>query len=333
MKQNRAGAAALQASSGQNREAAPSLSSRFSLGGLVELKWLEDFLSLAETRSFSRSAELRHVTQPAFSRRIRALEAWLGADLIDRTSYPTRLTTAGEAFKTQASAILAHVNNARALVRGKVPLPSDTIEFALPHALSLTLFPQWLAEVEKRIGKLSCRLIAGNVHDAVMALVEGGCDLLMCYHHSQHPIGLDLDRYETLTIGREQVRPYAKAGKAREPLFQLPGRRDAPLPFLAYAPNAYLRRVVDLILEHAPCFLAEHYETDMAEGLKAMALEGHGIAFLPESAVRRELRSRQLAVAGDERWAMELDIRVYRERRNAKPAVERLWSYLVQRYT
>jgi LysR family transcriptional regulator, hypochlorite-specific transcription factor HypT len=299
----------------------------------VELKWLEDFLSLAETQSFSRSAELRHVTQPAFSRRIRALETWLGADLIDRTSYPTRLTPAGEAFKKQAAAILAHMNNARALVRGKVPLPTDTIEFALPHALSLTLFPQWLTEVERRIGKLSCKLIAGNVHDAVMALVEGGCDLLMCYHHSQHPIGLDLDRYEVLTIGRERVQPFARAGRNGEPIFQLPGKPDAPLPFLAYAPNAYLRRIVDVVLEHAPCFLADCYETDMAEGLKAMALEGHGIAFLPESAVRRELRQRQLAIAGDERWNLELEIRVYRQRRNPKPVVERLWAYMAQRYS
>ena len=42
----------------------------------METKWLEDFVSLAETRSFSRSAQLRHVTQPAFSRRIQSLEAW-----------------------------------------------------------------------------------------------------------------------------------------------------------------------------------------------------------------------------------------------------------------
>ena len=51
----------------------------------METKWLEDFVSLAETRSFSRSAQVRHVTQPAFSRRIQALEAWTGIDLIDRT--------------------------------------------------------------------------------------------------------------------------------------------------------------------------------------------------------------------------------------------------------
>jgi DNA-binding transcriptional LysR family regulator len=41
----------------------------------MELIWFEDYLALAETLNFSRAAELRHVTQPAFSRRIRALEA------------------------------------------------------------------------------------------------------------------------------------------------------------------------------------------------------------------------------------------------------------------
>ena len=72
----------------------------------METKWLEDFVSLAETRSFSRSAQLRHVTQPAFSRRIQALEAWAGIDLVDRSSYPTRLTPAGETFHGQALEVL-----------------------------------------------------------------------------------------------------------------------------------------------------------------------------------------------------------------------------------
>ena len=63
----------------------------------MELKWLEDFLSLARTGSFSRSAEERHVTQPAFSRRIKSLEIWVGVPLVDRSSYPTHLTPAGQA--------------------------------------------------------------------------------------------------------------------------------------------------------------------------------------------------------------------------------------------
>ncbi|MFZ5509455.1 MAG: LysR substrate-binding domain-containing protein [Pseudomonadota bacterium] len=296
----------------------------------MEIKWLEDFLSLAETRSFSRSAELRHVTQPAFSRRIKALEAWLGTDLIDRSCYPTRLTPAGEAFKAQASAILAQMTSARALVRGQAPLPEDVIEFAVPHTLALTLFPHWLARAEKHFGKINCRLIAGNVHDAVMAMVEGGCDLLMCYHHPQQPVELDADRYDALPLGAETLRAYVRCNRARVPLHRLPGRREAPLPFLAYSPHAYMRRMTDMILEHAPAHLRQCYETDMAEGLKVMALEGHGIAFLPQSAVEREVSRGQLALAGDERWSIEMEIRLYRDRRNANPIVERLWQLLAE---
>ena len=44
----------------------------------MQFKWLEDWLALAATRSFRNAAEQRHVTAPAFGRRIRALEAWFG---------------------------------------------------------------------------------------------------------------------------------------------------------------------------------------------------------------------------------------------------------------
>jgi DNA-binding transcriptional LysR family regulator len=51
---------------------------------VMNLIWLEDFLALAATGNFSRAAEDRHSSQPAFSRRIRALEEWVGVDLFDR---------------------------------------------------------------------------------------------------------------------------------------------------------------------------------------------------------------------------------------------------------
>lgn len=62
--------------------------------------WLDDFLVLAASGNFSRAAELRHMTQPAFSRRIRALEDWLGLVLFDRGSHPATLTEAGEWCRT-----------------------------------------------------------------------------------------------------------------------------------------------------------------------------------------------------------------------------------------
>ena len=305
----------------------------------METKWLEDFISLAETRSFSRSAELRHVTQPAFSRRIQSLEAGLGADLIDRTSYPTRLTPAGEVFYEQALEMLGQINNARALLRGKRPTAQTTVDFAVPHTLSLTFMPKWMTELEAGFGSLRTRLIALNVHDAVMTMVEGGCDLLLCYHHPRQPVQLDASRYEMLTLGNEALRAYARCDRSGTPEFSLPGTAKSPLPFLSYTSNAYLGRMVELILSDAkrPLHLEKRYETDMAEGLKMMALEGHGVVFLPESAVTRELKQKQLARAdgGQPEWEVNMEIRLYRERptaqRPGKPIVSRLWEYLVQR--
>ena len=50
----------------------------------MDLDWLKDFLALAELKSFSRAADARNVTQPAFSRRVRALEEWVGTRLFSR---------------------------------------------------------------------------------------------------------------------------------------------------------------------------------------------------------------------------------------------------------
>ncbi|HEX9391776.1 MAG TPA: LysR family transcriptional regulator [Usitatibacteraceae bacterium] len=303
----------------------------------LEIKWLEDFLSLAETGSFSRSAEQRHVTQPAFSRRIRALENWVGAELIDRTSYPTKLTAAGEAFRERAAEIVQDVFDARATLRGQRPIAADTLSFAVPHALSLNFYPKWLTKLERSCfdgAPLATRLVALNVHDAVMALVEGNCDLLMCYHHPEQPIQLDPQRYAMIPLGAEGFRPYAKALRDGSPSLILPGKASNPVPHLAYSPNAFLGRMVEIILDAArrPHYLRRRYETDMAEALKMMALEGHGVAWLPDSAVARELKSRQLALAGGELWWGEMEIRLYRERRSmkagAKPLLDQLWMYL-----
>jgi DNA-binding transcriptional LysR family regulator len=291
----------------------------------METKWLEDFVSLAETRSFSRSAQLRHVTQPAFSRRIQSLEAWAGTDLVDRSSYPTRLTPAGETLYGQSLEVLQALQSTRAMLRGHTTAGQDVIEFAVPHTLAFTFFPAWVSGLREQFGPIKSRLIALNVHDAVMRLVEGSCDLLIAYHHPSQPYQLDTDRYEMVSLGEEVVAPYVKPDANGAPLFQLPGKPGHPLPYLAYAPGAYLGQMVELILKQSGTAIHfdRVYETDMAEGLKAMALEGHGIAFLPHSAVKKDLRAKKLVSAvpvGMAGMQITMDVRAYRERPSGKEA-------------
>ena len=323
----------------------------------METKWLEDFVSLAETRSFSRSAQLRHVTQPAFSRRIQALERWAGTDLVDRTSYPTRLTPAGQTLYGQAIEMLQGLQSTRAMLRGHSAAAHDVIEFAVPHTLAFTFFPAWVTSLRSEFGPLKSRLIALNVHDAVLRLVEGSCDLLIAYQHPSLPLQLDATRYEQVSLGEEVMAPWVKPDADGAPRWRLPGRPGQPLPYLGYAPGAYLGSMVDQLLKSSPTpiHLDRVYETDMAEGLKAMALEGHGIAFLPYSAVRKEVRARKLVSALPpeiDTLEVTMEIRAYRETPTApattktgrgkavaevsvqpKTAADALWAYLVSQQT
>ena len=304
----------------------------------MESKWLEDFVTLSETRSFSRAAELRNVTQPAFSRRIQALEGWVGTALIDRTSYPTKLTPAGQVFQEQAIEMLGQINGVRALLRGKHSAGANTLTLSVPHTLAITFFPQWLTELERGFKrKINTKLSAFNVHDAVLQLVDGGCDLVMIYNHPRVPVHLDPQRYDTLRLGSEHLRAYSKSIDGK-PQFKLPGNKVRPVPFLGFSNGAYLGRMSDAMLTDSlfPQYLATVFETDMAEVLKMMALAGHGVAFLPESAVIAELRAEKLALAGD--LSIEMEIRLIRERpqkdggknQGGKELVAEVWDYLSQ---
>jgi DNA-binding transcriptional LysR family regulator len=306
----------------------------------MDTRWLEDFVALAETRNFSRAAVSRHVTQPAFSRRIQALEAWTGIALVDRSVYPTRLTPAGEAFHGQALEMLAALQATRNLLRAHQGAGQDTIEFAVPHTLAFTFLPQWLHELKPRFGALKARVHATNVHDAVIRLTEGHCDLLIAYHHPSQPLQLSAERHEWLALGSETLAPFSAPGPGGGPLHRLDpagGARPAPpsVPFLAYAPGAYMARLVEGLVKTASAALplVAVYETDIAEGLKAMALEGHGCAFLPASSVRREVASGRLVRAAPPgRFELSMDVRIVRERplaaRAAKPLATSLWEHV-----
>jgi DNA-binding transcriptional LysR family regulator len=170
-----------------------------------------------------------------------------------------------------------------------------------------------------------------------MRLSEGGCDLLIAYHHPSQPLQLNPERYDMLVLGRETLAPFSCANARGRAVYTLPGEKGQRIPFLNYAPGAYLARLVDLIVKESPqaAALAPVYETDMAEGLKAMAIEGHGLTFLPVGSVQKELRAGRLVEAAPEdSFRLTMEVRIYRERpgsgagRPAKAAAQGLWAYL-----
>ncbi|MGO4668262.1 LysR substrate-binding domain-containing protein [Bosea sp. 2RAB26] len=292
----------------------------------MEVKWLEDFLSLASTASFSRSAAERHVTQSAFSRRIRQLEDWVGLPLVDRASYPVRLTSAGENFRGTAQELLQDLYRARDKLREKQGLRANTLSFAALHTLSLTFFPQWLRRIEPRFGGLRTRVSADNngIDSLVTSLREGGSDFLLIYSHSAVPVFIGDTDIIHMRLGDERVVPVSAPDASGRPLHRIePGA--TPARHLAYGAGSFFHHVLaDLFARRALERITIH-ENTMSEGLKAMALAGWGLAWIPESIVRLDLASGQLVRAADASWDLTVDIRLYRSLSNSRPVVEQFW--------
>lgn len=303
----------------------------------MEVKWLEDFLSLADTRSFSTAARERHVTQSAFSRRIQSLEAWMGTQLVNRHVSPASLTPAGALFRSYAAEILRNVYAARTLVGGlhADTREADTVQFAVAHTLVFTFFPEWLKQLNRDYGTVRPRVAAVNVPEGVVQLFEGRCDLLLSFHHPQLPILLDPVRFPFLKLGVERILPYSAGDAHGQPLFRLPGVRDEPLPYMAYASGAFLGNVVEMLLLNAPepCALRRSFETHMSEALKTMVIAGHGVGWLPEGCVQREFADGSLVRAGSDAWTTALEVRLYRSTEHTGEAGSLLWNWIRDQMT
>ncbi len=293
----------------------------------MELDWLEDFLALSVTLNFSRAAEARNVTQSAFSRRIRNLEMWVGTSLIDRGVYPAALTPAGIAFRSAATDLVQQLAQAREEALGRTPTHGGVISFTALHTLALSFFPAWLRRLEESLGPLKTRMAATNVHDCVEAVGTGACDLMLCYSHPIVPTAVDIGRNPSLRLASDRILPVCAPDAAGRPLHDLEGEGGA-LPYLCYTPDSFLGRIVQTIVdrEDLSSRLDFCYENSMSEALKADALQNRGLAWLPESAIRRELAEGSLVQSGGERLTMAVDIRLYRAAERSRREVRRLWA-------
>lgn len=292
----------------------------------LELKWLEDFIALAATHSFSQAAERRFVTQPAFSRRIRSLEQSLGLTLIDRSRTPVSLTESGQLFLVTARSVVEQLGEVIRHLHHLEGGQGEVLQFAAAHSLALGFFPGWIARLRSEGLNMASRLIATNVGEAVHALREGGCDLMMAFYDPDAALQMDPEIFPSIHLALTSMLPVCAAREDGSPLYDLESGQNFPL--LAYSAGAFLGRSVNLLLRQRKLRYTTVYETAMADSLKSMSLQGLGIAWVPHLSVTAELARGELVPCGGEQWQIPLEIRLYRCSLVRKAAVRLLWRKL-----
>ncbi|RZJ58286.1 MAG: LysR family transcriptional regulator [Acidovorax sp.] len=299
----------------------------------LDLEWLEDFLALAETGNFSRAAEARSIAQPAFSRHIRALEDWVGVELFDRSAHPAALTPAGQRFLPLLEAILANLEAARIKARAAHDVAAASLRFAATHVL--TFFPRWLVGIETRLQMGPIQTMSDSSHACEDLMLQRRVQFVLCHGHPDVPGRLDEAQYPVLRLSGDVLLPVSA------PTPTQPGRplhaivqQDA-VPVLAYSEASGLGRIMRSRMRHLfsegpdaamPQGVAVVFTAHHAVLLKTMALEGRGVAWLPESLITDELKAGTLVAAGGSDWSLPVQIRLYRQRAEMSPMAEAVWE-------
>ncbi|MEY8829577.1 LysR substrate-binding domain-containing protein [Sedimentitalea sp. XS_ASV28] len=295
------------------------------------MKWLEDFLTLAQTRNFSQASSDRNITQPAFSRRIRALETWLGVSLFDRRSYPVTLTAEGRVFRDSAESILATLYANRTQLQETQIVHRPDLRIAAATTLNLNFIPNWLRRLEPQTGHLTTHIFTQNFHDMAQNLAEGEIDLVLQYSHSQVPLFVEASKFMTHVLTCEPMVLVSASARNGEPLHDptRAGNRGGVFPYMGYSRDGYFAEVERILFaRHAENGLVMQRlgESPISEVLKRMAISYGALTLLPESCAREAVNSGELVVVGDEDWQIPLEVRLYRARGSQRPAVKRVWD-------
>ncbi len=297
----------------------------------MDTNWLTDFLVLSKTGSFSQAAEERYITQSAFSRRIKALENWLGADLIDRSSYPVSLTPEGVAFKDTAQSVLQELQLNRVEFQRRNTSRLPDLRLASATTLALSFVPEWLEQIQSACGNFSVSMDTYDFYQMVEMLSDRKIDLVLLYYHPQVPAFLEQHEFESLKLGTDVMHLCTAMDEKGRPAYDVNRPPHSGLPYVGYGQTGYFSKVEDLIFSQMtaqdPKFVCSS-QSGTCEFMKKLALMERTMLWLPTCSAHDSLQAGEIALAGDGRFDTELEIRVYKSRNNSSPLVSTIWSHL-----
>jgi DNA-binding transcriptional LysR family regulator len=264
----------------------------------MTLDELESFVRIATGTAFTQAARQLARSQPAISRRIRSLEQSLDTALFERVGRGVRLSSAGRAFLPHAEAALAALRDGERAVR---ELPEKAagpaaLRLAIVGTLADSHVVDVLREIQARFGGAEVELRTANSREVSDLVRRGEADLGLRYFPDPDP------RLESIPLGSERVMvvvPAAHRIRAKRVPDLRAFERDTWLGFPADRrhPEASLERRLLAAGVSSPRITP----VDSLTAQKRLVEAGLGIALLPASSFREEVRAgslRTIDVAG-----------------------------------
>jgi DNA-binding transcriptional LysR family regulator len=285
----------------------------------MRLEWLEDILAVSDTGSLAAAAVARHVSQSAFTRRLRAIEDALGAPLLDRRRKPVTLLPEIAAHLSDMRGLatqLRHLRDTLAQTGG-----ARGLTLACQHAITTTHSPAIVSILTAQGGR-PVRVRSDNREECLLRLLSGEADLAVVYAVPE-VAPLSLGRaFDRVSLGHERLVPVATPRLATDP----------DLPYIAYPGDVFLGQVMArAILPRIPPvrILRRRAETALTLAAHEYARRGIGVAWLPEAMVRADLQDCRLISLESTLPALDMDLWMIRLSERADDSWALDWSRLV----
>lgn len=282
----------------------------------MDTRLFDDVLALLEEGNLNRAAARRNVTQPAFSRRIRNFENWVGIPLLNRSANRIDLHPALAANRSEIRATIQRIEALRARLRDG-GTGGGRLVLVTQHALAARITPDALAALHEAEPALTTRLRTMNREDCLSFFVRGDADLLMIYEARGFP-RLPFDD----SIGRRTWMPDTLIPVCGGPMRHRLGTDGKPrgrFAIIRYPEDSHFGQLVDrnggesAMLDHGG-----HIAVETAFSIAALQLAeaGTGVAWVPHSMCLQKIASGNLVNLGVHFGLIALNVSLFFAKQN-----------------
>lgn len=295
----------------------------------MRLEWLEDILAVAETGSLSEAAERRNLTQSAFSRRVKAIEDYVGVPLFDRARKPVQMQPTTADQRDKIARLSDELRQLVSDLRQGSRASGNRVVFASQHALTTSLTPELLRWIGGQAPDIYVRLRSANLDECFGLLLSRQVDLAFVYRLRGSPHLVEADFIETLVLGQDQLIPVYSAKKATDLNMRF---QSGEVPIIAYPGEVFLGQVMDTNILPALRRMVRavpKVETALTLAALELALNGVGVAWVPSSLARKHLDDQDLIDLSRSLPSLNLDVTAVRLAGSASAAQSLVWRRLV----
>jgi DNA-binding transcriptional LysR family regulator len=247
----------------------------------VDVQALRYFVEVARRQGFTRAGESLHVTQPAISKRVRALEEELGTPLLLRQRRGVRLTDAGRIVLERAQGVMDSIRAMEEEVVELAALRRGRLRVGMPPIVGVAFFPPLLAEYHRTWPGIALALREEGSHQIEALVMEHELDV------GAVVLPTDEKAFGTMPFVRDELRAVLHRSHPLARRRSLALRDLADTPFVLYRPDFALHGHILEACRRSGFEATVVSESSHWDFIVAMVAADIGVALLPQTICRR----------------------------------------------